>query len=131
MTSAPRPAPLVTTDANSVHVRLQSGERAARYLFDRPGRVNTDQDALVGVEGDQRRRLGVVDLEPVPDDLFLVIVTLEELTAAVVADARHGGGLVNHVPDPLAAPAGTPAGQPLDDLVLVDDKLEDDRQLLV
>jgi len=64
---------------------VDHAENMRRDLFHRPGRVDAYQDALVGVEGDQRRRLGVVDLETVPDHLFLVIVALEELVAAVVA----------------------------------------------
>src|SRR6185437_3178613 len=103
----------------SVHVRLQGGQRALGDLFHRPGRVDADQDVLVRVESDQRRRLGAGDLQPVPDDLFLVVVALEELAAAVVADVRRGGRLVQQVPDPLTAPAGAAAGEPPDDLVLV------------
>src|ERR1700760_3238528 len=118
----------LATGRTSVHVRLQGGQRPLGDLFHRPGRVNADENVLVRVEGDQGRRLGAVNLQPVPDDLFLVVVALEELAAAVVADAHHGGRLIEHMPDPLAAPAGATAGQAPDDLVLVDDELEHDRE---
>src|SRR6185437_16178902 len=98
--------------------------------FDRASRVDADEDSLVGIEGDQRRRLGAVHLKPMPDHVFLVVIPLEELPAAVVADAGLGGRLVQHVPYALAPPAGAPTGQPPDHLVLVDDELTDNGQLL-
>src|SRR6202000_1000319 len=92
--------------------RPQRGQRALGDLLDRPGRVDTDQDALVGVVGHQRRGLLLVDLEPVPDGLLAVVVALAQLATAGVTDAVPGGRVEHDVPDPLAAPAGAPAGQP-------------------
>ena len=63
-----------------------AADRPLGDVVDRPHRVDADQDALLGVVADQRRGLLVVDLEPVPDGLRLVVVALEQLAAAVVAD---------------------------------------------
>jgi hypothetical protein len=87
------------------------------------GRVHPDEDALVGVVGDQRRRLLLVDLQAMPDGPLLVVVTLEQRAPARVAFVVL---LVVelHVPDAAALAAGAPAGQPPDHLVVVDDELE-------
>src|ERR1700751_2199539 len=79
----PSVSPPRRTARGSADVKLQRGARASRDLFHGPGGVHPDQDALVGVEVDQRRRLALVHLKPVPDDLFLIVVTLEELAPAV------------------------------------------------
>src|SRR5262249_31117457 len=110
----------------SAGVRLQGRQRAAGDLLDGPGRVDADQDGLVRVERDERGRLVLVDLQPVPDDLFLVVVALEELAAAVIADPLAGRRVVELVPDPLATPTGPAARQPPDDLILIDDQFEYD-----
>src|SRR6201996_2469634 len=117
----PRSRPWTAYGCDSAHVSLQGRKRPLGDLFDGTSSVDAHENALIGVKRDQRRRLSVVDLEPVPDDLFLVIIPLEQLTAAVVADARPRGRLVQHVPHPLAPPTGPSAGQPTHDLFLVDD----------
>src|SRR5262245_7703464 len=65
----------------------QGIDRPFRDVLDRPCRVQSHEDALVRIKVDQRRRLLGVDLEPVPDGLLPVVVTLEQLTPALVAGA--------------------------------------------
>src|ERR1019366_3136415 len=104
----------------------QRAQRAVGDLLHRPGGVDAQQDALVGVEGDERRGLLLVHIQPVPDGLLAVIVSLEELAAAVVTGLRPGGRIEQHVPDVPAPAAGPASGQPPDYLVVVDDQLEHD-----
>src|SRR5258708_3585190 len=79
--------------------RPQRGERPLGDLLDRAGRIDADENSFVGVEGDQRRGLFLVDLETVPDRLLPVIVALEQLAAAGVADPLPGRRVEEDVPD--------------------------------
>ena len=79
--------------------RAERGQRPAGDFLDRPGRVDADQDVLVGVERDERGGLLGVDLEPVPDRVLGVVVALEQLAAAVVADAGPGRRVEGGVPE--------------------------------
>src|SRR5437016_1880194 len=67
-------------------------------------------------------------IEPVPDGVRLVVVALEQLPAAAIADALDAGRVEVDVPDVPAVAAGTTTGQPPDHLVVVDDELEYDVQ---
>src|SRR4051812_312604 len=60
--------------------------RAVRDVVARPHRVDADEQARLGVVADQRRGLLVVDLQAVPHRLRLVVVALEQLATADVAD---------------------------------------------
>ncbi len=113
----------------TAHERPDRVHGPLRDLLDRPGRVDAHQDALVGVVGDQRSRLLLVDLQAVPDGLLLVVVTLEERAPARVTPVVL---LVVEldVPDTAALAAGTPAGQPPDHLVVVHDELENEVERL-
>src|SRR5215831_8395859 len=93
-------------------------------LIHRAGGIDAEQDALVGVERDKRRGLLLIHHKPVPDRLLAVIVTLEQLAAAVVADARPGRWVERRVPYPPAPPAGAPARQAAHHLVVVHDQLQ-------
>src|SRR3982750_1762940 len=94
----------------SASVRPQGVDRAHRDVLDRTGRVDTHQLALRPVEVDQRSGLvGVLD-EPVGDRLGLVVVPLEELRPAAVADVVLAGRIEFDVPDLAAAAAGPAAG---------------------
>src|SRR5690242_13351934 len=102
----------------SAPVRPQRVDGTDRDVFDRPGRVDADQLALGAVEVHQRRRLlGVLD-QADGDRLGLVVVPLEQLGAAPVADVLLAGGIELDVPDLAAPAAGPAAGQPADDLVV-------------
>src|SRR5258708_5587394 len=88
----------------------QRAQGAVGDLLHRPGGIDPEQDALVRVEGDQRLRLVLVHVQPVPDRLFPVIVALEERPAAVVTPLAAGRRVQQHVPDPPPPPASrTPA----------------------
>src|SRR5438105_2918715 len=91
--------------SRSAHEPAQGTEGAFCDRIHRTRRVDAKQDALVGVEGDQRRRLLLVHLQPVPDGLLAVVIALEQLAAAVVADARLHRRVEGEVPDPAAAAA--------------------------
>ena len=83
-------------------------ERAGRDLLDLTDRVDAGEQALAIVEARQRGGLFPVDLQAVPDGLGLVVVALHHLAV-----------------DQHAA-----AGEPTDELLLVDDQLEDPVELL-
>jgi len=51
-----------------------------------------------------------VDVEAVPDRPLAVVIALEELAPAVVAEAGPGRRLEQDVPDPAADPAGPATG---------------------
>src|SRR5215469_5690448 len=106
----------------------QGHHRPGGDLLDRPCRIDSEEDALVGIEGDQRLGLLGIDVKPVPDRLLAVIVPLEQLAAAVVAAARTCRGLKQDVPDPPADPARPAAGQPPDNLVVIDHEFQYDVQ---
>src|SRR5215831_8153341 len=109
---------------SSAHEPAQSAQRPFGDLVHRPGGVQAEQGALVGVEGDQRGGLLLVYLQPVSDRLLAVVIALEQLAATVVADPGHRRWVEADVPDPAAAAAGTPAGQPTHHLVVVDHEFE-------
>src|ERR1700732_1268966 len=93
---------------------VEAAQRAERPLGDlvhRAGGVDAKENALVGIEGDQRGRLLLVDLETVPDGVLAVVVALEQLTAAVVARIDVGRRGEQGVPYPPASAAGPPPGQ--------------------
>ena len=83
-------------------VGAQGRQGPSGDLVDLADRVDRRQQARPLVEPRQRRGLFPVDLEPVPDGLGLVVVALHQLAV-----------------DQHAA-----AGEPTDQLVLVDDELE-------
>src|ERR1035437_1098650 len=103
----------------------QCAERPLGDLVHRAGGVDAEENALVGIEGDQRGRLFLVDLETMPDGLLTVIVTLEKLTAAVVARIDVRGRIEQRVPDPAASTAGPPAGQPPHHLIVIHNEFQD------
>src|SRR5215467_3515077 len=114
---------------SSAHEPAQSAQRPFGDLVHRPGGVQAEQGALIGIKGDQRGGLLLVHLQPVPDRLLAVIIALEQLAATVVADPGHRRWIEADVPDPAAAAAGTSAGQPPHYLVVVDHELEHHVQL--
>src|ERR1039458_6188529 len=67
----------------------------------------------------------LVDIETMPDGLLTVIVTLEKLTAAVVARIDVRGRIEQRVPDPAASTAGPPAGQPPHHLIVIHNEFQD------
>ncbi len=77
-------------DGASAAVRAQGVDRADRDVLDRSGGVDAHQLALRAVVVDERRRFAGVDLQALGDRLGLVVVALEELAAAAVADALAG-----------------------------------------
>src|SRR5439155_4664983 len=97
-TSPPRFLATPHTGPLPAYARTERGHGPAGDLFHRAGRVDADQDVLVGVEGEKGEGLLGVDLDPVPDRLLGVVVPLEELAAAVIADAGAGGRVVQDVP---------------------------------
>src|SRR5260370_34317855 len=91
---------------------VEAAQRAERPLGDlvhRAGGVDAKENALIGVEGDQRGRLVLVDLATVPDGVLAVVGALEQLTAAVVARVDVGRRAVQLAPYPPAPAAGSPA----------------------
>src|ERR1043165_2722555 len=76
----------------SAPVRPEGVDGANRDVLDRAGRVDTHQLALRAVEVDQRRGLLGVLHQPVGDRLGLVVVALEQLRPAAVADVLLVGG---------------------------------------
>src|SRR6516164_1760727 len=90
----------------------QGAQGAFGDLVHGAGGVEAEQDALVGVERDQRRGLLLVHLEPVPDRLLAVVVALEQLAAAVIADPQLDRRVEHDVPYPPATPASAPPRQP-------------------
>src|SRR5262245_6660939 len=107
----------------------QGVDRPLRNVLDRPCRVQSDEDALVGIKVDQRRCLLGVDLEPMPNGLLPVVVTLEQFTPALVASPLPGGRVEVCVPNTAADTTGPAPGQPADNLVIIDDELQDDVEL--
>src|SRR4029450_5393074 len=102
----------------SAPVRPQGVYGAHGDVLDRAGRVDTHQLALRAEEVDQGRGLlGVLD-QAVGDRLGLVVVTLEQLRPAAVADVLLAGRVELDVPDLAAATTGPAARQPPDDLVV-------------
>src|ERR1700712_2792139 len=102
--SGTRPRSPVPTSAAG-RSALGGPERAhgpLRDLLDRTDRLDAGQQAFVLVEPRQRGRLFPVDAQAVPNGLGLVVVAL----------------------NPLAVDEHAAAGQPTDQLVLVDDELE-------
>src|SRR5436190_8489402 len=90
----------------SAPVRPQGVDGAHGHVLDRAGRVDPDQLALRTVEVDQRRGLlGVFD-QAVGDRLGLVVVALEQLRPAAVADVLLAGRVELDVPDLAAAATG-------------------------
>src|SRR3954467_15002519 len=100
--------PVATSSPPSVGGRLPGvvsaarGERAGGDLLDLADRVDAGQQPLALVEPGHGRRLFPVDLQPVADGLGLVVVALHH----------------------LAVDEHAPAGEPADQLLLVDDQLE-------
>src|ERR1700735_3151220 len=122
------PGSLSTVPAEPGRVRsadepAQRGQRPVGDLLYRPGGIDAQQRALIGVEGDQRLGLLLIHIQPVPDGLLAVIVSLEELAAAVIALAGPGRRVECRMPDPAAPAAGPPAGQPPDHFIMVDNQL--------
>src|SRR3954447_7214916 len=115
---------LIWINALSLPEGPERRERSFRHVVDGTHGVDAHEDAGLGVVAHQRRRLLVVDLEPVTDGLRLVVVPLEQLATADVTDTLHRPRVEVQVPDVPAAAAGTPAGQPPDHLVVVDHQLE-------
>src|SRR3954469_8434841 len=103
----PPPVPMVPR-CSSVRVRLravrsaQHGQRTGGDLLDLADRIDPREQPFRLVEPRQRRGLFPVDLQAVPDGLGLVVVALH----------------------PLAVDEHAASGEPADQLVLVDDKLQ-------
>src|SRR6185312_13026802 len=112
----------------SAAVRPQGVDGPGGDVLHRTGGVDPDQLALGAVVVDQGRGLLAVLPQAGGDGLRLVVVALEQLGAAPVTDARPGGGVELDVPDLAATPAGAPAGEPPDHLVVVDHQLQDQIQ---
>src|SRR5215210_9480036 len=68
-------------------------------ILDRPRGVHPAQQAALAVVADQRGGLVGVDLEPVPDRLLAVVVALEQLPVATVADPVGARRVEVEVPD--------------------------------
>ncbi len=82
--------------------------------------VDALEHAAVLVIGDERLGLVVVGLEPLADDLGLVVVADDQLAAADVADALLLGRVELDVEDVAVLGAGAPAAEPPDDLLVRD-----------
>src|ERR1700710_1558513 len=96
----------------SASVRPQRLDGAHGDVLDRPGGVDADELALSAEEVDQGRGLVPVLDQAGRDGLGLVVVALEQLGAAPVADVLFAGRVELDVPDLAAAPAGAPAREP-------------------
>src|SRR5206468_4329763 len=83
----PVTVPAVDAPPSSPHETAQGVHGALGDLIHRAGGVDAEQDALVGVERDQRRGLQLIHLKAVPDRFLAVVVPLEQLAAAIVADS--------------------------------------------
>ena len=114
----------------SILVSAKRLERPVGDVVHRAGRIDTYQNASCGVKRDERSSLFRVHLEPMTDGLRHVVVTLEEVTAAPVAQPLAGRRVEVDVPDRAAAPAGAATGQPAHDLVVIDHELQHDVQLV-
>src|SRR5437762_3505760 len=68
--------------------RPHGGPDRTTGRLDRPPAGDGRHQAALTVVGEERRRLPLVDLEPVPHGRLAVILTLVELAAARVAHAR-------------------------------------------
>ena len=82
-------------------------EQPGEHVVGRTEAVDLDQQAALGVEGDQRQRLGGVEVEPLADGILGVVGALHDLAAIDVADPavlRRGVDGVD-VPAGLADPA--------------------------
>src|SRR4051812_48355219 len=117
---------LIWIKVASLPERTEGGERPLRHVVDGTHRVDAHEYASLGVVAHQRCRLLVVDLEPVTDRLRLVVVALEQLATADVTHTLRRRRVEVQMPDVSAAPAGTPAGEPPDHLVVVDHELQHD-----
>src|ERR1700748_2475517 len=95
----------------SASVRPERVDGANRDILDRPGGVDADQLALGPVVVDPGRGLLRVLHEPGGDRLGLVVVPLEQLRPAPVADVLLARRVELDVPDLPAAPARTPSRQ--------------------
>src|SRR3954453_7833897 len=93
----------------SLSKRPQRAQRPLGHVVDWTHRVDAHEDAGLGVVAHQRRRLLVIDLEPVTDGLRLVVIALEQLAAADVTDTLRRRRVKVQVPDVPAAAAGTPS----------------------
>src|SRR3954453_4006809 len=96
------------------------GEDRADSLGDlvrRRRAVDSVQDPLTLVVGDERLGLNVVALEAVADDLRLVVIAHAALGAADVADALLGGRIEVDMED-VAVDAGPPPAEAPDDLLV-------------
>ena len=98
-------------DDHSVSSRRSVASTARTWSWTSVGAaraVDAAQQAALVVVGDERLGLGVVDLEPLLDDLRLVVVALDEARAVDVAaafvlrriglDVVHAAGLDAHAP---------------------------------
>src|SRR5713226_4861669 len=72
-------------------------DRPLENLFDQPARVDFPQQSAVAVVLDQRRRLPVVGLDPLSDDILPVVRADDEGRAAFVADPRLFGRIHEYV----------------------------------
>ncbi len=114
----------------SVLVSAKRLERPVGDVIHRPGRVDTYQDASCCVKRDERCGLFRIDLEAMADGLGHVVVALEEVAPAAVAEPLTGRWVEVDVPDRPAAMAGAAPGEPAHDLVVVDHQLEHDVELV-
>src|SRR3954454_6126360 len=105
-------------------VRLQHVDGTLGDLVDLALGLDRAQQPAAAVVADERRSLVVVDLQPVANGLRLVVVALEQLAPAQVADVFLLGRVELGVPHVAARAAGSATGQTAHHLVLVDAKLE-------
>src|SRR3954449_11600440 len=73
---------LIWINVASLPERTEGGQSPLRHVVDGTHRVDAHEHASLGVVAHQRRRLLVVDLEPVTDRLRLVVGTLGKLATA-------------------------------------------------
>src|SRR3954452_6306017 len=91
--------PLLSPQPARLSKGSQRGDGAVGHVVDRAHGVDAHEDARLGVVADQRGRLLVVDLQPVPDRLGHVVVALEQVATADVAGALGRRRVEVDVPD--------------------------------
>src|SRR5262245_56283379 len=113
---------------------LQCGQNAGRDLVDRPLAWNlpVTRRARIALRGpfrivvDQRPGLLLVDLEPLPDRLFAVVLALHQRLAGRVVLPGDLGRTERDVIVPARSRVHAAPGETPDDLFVVDIDLEDE-----
>src|SRR5690554_1572190 len=117
-------ASAMSPPGGSASVRAESVDRPDGDALHGPGGVDANRLALRAVVVDQGRGVAGVDPQPFGHGLGPVVLALEQLPAAAVADPFPRRRIEVDVPDLAAAAAGAPAGEPPDHLVVVDHQLQ-------